>query len=114
MSRNRPKKLLAELGTIRLANDLFGRRGGAWPAALGDLLDTPRGLKFTLNAVMKTWERIHGEVDIDELIILSALRYRAGPVYSFLVRRALDLRLLGKQSSLETDKQEKQRQIDEL
>jgi hypothetical protein len=116
MSRNRPKRLLAELETIQLAGDLFGRRAGAWPTAVGDLLDTPRALKFTLSAVTKTWERIHGEVDLDELIILTALRYRAGSVFSFLVRRALDLRILGRLSSSGTnaDKQEKQQHLDEL
>jgi hypothetical protein len=116
MSQNRPEKLVAELKISRLAGELFGRRGGSWPSAIGDLLDTPRALKFSLNAIRKTWQRIHGEVDIDELIILTALRYRAGEVYSFLVRRSADVRRLGRQSSLETesDKKEKQRQIDEL
>jgi hypothetical protein len=116
MSRNRPKKLSALIETVELAGDFFGRRQAAWSVAVGDLLDTPRALKFSLNAVIRAWERIHGEVDIDELIILTALRYRAGPVYSFLIRRALDLRLLGRLSSLDRDddKKERQQQLDEL
>jgi hypothetical protein len=116
MSLNRPKKLVAELESLEFAGDLFGQRFLAWSAAIGDLLDTPRALKFTLNSVAKAWERTHGEVDIDELLILTALRHRAGPVYSFLVRRALDLRLLAKQSSGADDlrKREHEQQLEEL
>jgi hypothetical protein len=116
MSRNRPKKLSAQIERVQIAGDLFGRSQVAWSVAVGDLLDTPRALKFSLNAVTKAWEQIHGEVDIDELIILTALRYRAGPVYSFLIRRALDLRLLGRHSSATTDsdKKEMQQHVDEL
>ena len=116
MSRNRPERLVAELDTLELADDLFAHRVGAWIGSLGDLLDTPRGLKFTLSAVVRAWQRIHGEVDLDELIILTALRYRAGPIYSFLIRRSLDLRLLTRESRMDmaSDKEERERQLADL
>jgi len=93
---------------------MFGHRTGAWPAALGDLLDTPRALKFTLSSVIKSWEKMSGEVDIDELIILTALRFRAGPAFSFVVSRAWDMRLLAKHGAREDDKAERERQLEEL
>ena len=53
--------------------------------ALVALLDTPRSLKHVLARVDRVWNNLHGEVELDDLVILSALRHGAEPVYRFLL-----------------------------
>ena len=53
--------------------------------ALVALLDTPRSLKHVLRRVDYVWNNLHGEVELDDLVILSALRHGAEPVYKFLL-----------------------------
>src|SRR5205085_3845959 len=64
-----------------------------WPTNVAELLNTPRTLKAVLRSVVDSWEHLHGEVDFDELLIVTTLRYSAGPVFSFLVRRFADLQV---------------------
>jgi hypothetical protein len=63
-----------------------------WPLALAQLLATPRALKFTLRRVTAVWEQMHGEINIDLLIMSSALRATASPVFSFLVENYTRIR----------------------
>ena len=92
--RNRPKSLVSVLDATR---EIKWRRWGMkrWPTHVVNLLGTPRSLKIVLRSVVDSWERLHGEVDLDELIIVTTLRYVAGPVFSFLLRRFADLQVLG-------------------
>ena len=53
--------------------------------ALVSLLDTPRSLKHVLRRVDYVWNSLHGEVELDDLVILSVLRHGAEPVYRFLL-----------------------------
>ena len=53
--------------------------------ALVSLLDTPRALKHALRRVDSVWNNLHGEVELDDLVILSVLRHGAEPVYKFLL-----------------------------
>src|SRR5437867_4993094 len=52
--------------------------------ALVSLLDTPRSLKHVLRRVDHAWANLHGEAELDDILIMSALRYGAEPVYRFL------------------------------
>lgn len=56
-----------------------------WQSALVTLISNPRALKFTLRRVVAAWGSLHGEVNIDLLLISSALRTAASPAFSFLV-----------------------------
>lgn len=56
------------------------RRIGAFDSGrlLGLILSgakKPRQFKFTLRATLDAWTRLHGEVDFDDLLVLSALRH---------------------------------------
>jgi hypothetical protein len=53
--------------------------------ALVSLLDTPRALKHVLRRVDYAWANLHGEAELDDIIIVSALRHGAEPVYRFLL-----------------------------
>ena len=53
--------------------------------ALVSLLDTPRSLKHVLKRVDYAWNNLHGEVELDDIVIVSALRHGAEPVYRFLL-----------------------------
>ena len=54
---------------------------------LGRLLETPRHLKHVLRRVDWTWRQLHGEADLEDIIIMAALRESATPAYEFLVAR---------------------------
>ena len=42
--------------------------------ALPALCSTPRALKLALRAALETWERLPGEIDIDDLMAMSMIR----------------------------------------
>lgn len=68
-SRNRPDRLRAG--------------SPAWSSPLVGMLNNPRRLKKTLAEIMEKWAVLHGEVDLDELIMITALRHTAPRVFSF-------------------------------
>lgn len=61
----------------------IGRKGPV--EAMAGLLPTPRHLKHLIRRVERTWRSLHGEVNINDLIILTALREGAPGVHDFLV-----------------------------
>lgn len=52
---------------------------------LASLLATPRIMKQVLHRVDSIWMKLHGEVDLDDLIILTALRSSAPDTFQFIV-----------------------------
>jgi hypothetical protein len=97
--QNRPKSLLHDARAEDIAAAMFGRQADSWPRAVARLLDTPRLLKAFLNALLSRWKQIHGEVDIDELIMVLALRLAAPRVFSFLAVHIDEIRSLNQESS---------------
>ena len=69
--------------------------------ALGRLLMTPRCIKSSLRRTMLTWEKLHGEIDFDDLLFMDALRFGAPEAYPFLVNRIDDLRRLAQANASE-------------
>ena len=53
--------------------------------ALVSLLQTPRELKHMIRRVNRTWSNLHGEAELDHIVILSALRHGAPKAYKFLL-----------------------------
>ena len=51
---------------------------------LVSLLETPRALRHVLGRVDQAWRNLYGEVELDDIIIMSALRHGAEPVHKFL------------------------------
>ncbi len=60
---------------------------GDWEIEMCRVIATPRNLKATLRRFLEAWEVLHGEVDMDELLIATCLRVCAPSVFSFLMRR---------------------------
>lgn len=60
-------------------------RGDSPLAAIVALVRTPRALRHILRSVDSAWRKLHGEVELDDLIIVSILRHSAEPAYRFLV-----------------------------
>lgn len=52
---------------------------------LASLLGTPRIMKQVLHRVDSLWRTLHGEVDLDDLIILTTLRSSAPGIFQFIV-----------------------------
>ena len=65
---------------------------GAWERQMAKLITTPRKLKATIRRFRNAWMALHGEVDIDELLVASCLRVCAPSVFGFLIRRHEELR----------------------
>jgi hypothetical protein len=65
----------------------FGYDRGFWELQMPKLVNTPRKLKATIRRFYNAWDVLHGEVDIDELLIASCLRVCAPSVFGFLMRR---------------------------
>ncbi len=85
-SRRNEDKLELRAANIGGVMDYFSKTGkGTALDALVSLLVTPRALKHVLRQVDRTWRSLHGEAELDDIIIISALRHGAQPVYDFLV-----------------------------
>lgn len=109
-SQNRPDSLFAAVEAAHLAGLWLPWRSSAWATAVAELLNTPRNLKFTLSSILRAWGQLSGEVDLDELIIMTALRHGAGPAFSFVLRRSFELRLLVTHQANESKEDQKQRE----
>lgn len=78
-------------GKLRLPNPSQGaieRHAGEFNAettAIVSLLKTPRALKHVMTRVDRAWQNLHGEADIDDIIVIAALRYGAEDAYGFLL-----------------------------
>ncbi len=53
--------------------------------ALVSLLQTPRALKHVLRRVDRAWLNLHGEAELDDIVIISALRHGAEEAYTCLI-----------------------------
>ena len=75
---------------------------------LVQLLQTPRRLRQVLRRVDRTWQQLHGEADLEDIVILSALRESTPCVYEFLIAhmdaaREEPERMLGSSETLRAD-----------
>ena len=66
---------------------LYTRRthGDSVADAITDLLTSPRALKHFIRDVDRAWESLQGEVELDDLIVLTALRHGAPTAFDFVV-----------------------------
>ena len=66
--------------------DYIQRTGRDTPLdALVSLLQTPRALKHVLRRVDRAWLNLHGEAELDDIVIISALRHGAEEAYTCLI-----------------------------
>ena len=85
-NRQDADKLQLRLAVAGEMADYLRRTGRDTPLdALVSLLDTPRALKHVLRRVDRVWDNLHGEVELDDLLLVSVLRHAAEPVYRFLL-----------------------------
>lgn len=68
-----------------LARYMRRRNGDGFTDSLAALLDSPRKLKHFLRDVDRGWSVLRGEVDLDDLVALTALRHAAPQAYEFIV-----------------------------
>lgn len=111
---NRPKSLLSQAYTVDQAASAMNMRLDAWAEALSRLIVHPRQLKQFLNTFVNAWETLRGEVDIDELLIVFALRQAAPAAYVYLGVNLSDLRLIRAGNWSDSGKAERQKLIEEL
>ena len=85
---SRPEGGTLEIRTLSPGEmaEYITRAGGDTPLhALTALLRTPRALKHFVRRVDHTWRSLHGEVELDDVIIVTALRHGEESAYRFLV-----------------------------
>ncbi len=58
------------------------------PEAVATLLRTPRALKLAIRRAGDAWVRLHGEIDIDQLLEVEVLRAGAPEAFAFLLEEA--------------------------
>jgi hypothetical protein len=63
-----------------------------------DLLMTPRTAKAALRRTWQTWQTLHGEIDLDDLLVGNVIRSVAPEVFTFLNKNVGRLRLLGREA----------------
>lgn len=66
-----------------------------WRAAVATLVQYPRVLKQMLRATVYSWSVLCGEIDIDDLLLLNAIRAGDPDVFAWLVHRGPELALHG-------------------
>jgi hypothetical protein len=59
---------------MRVVQSLIGPGVHGLPDALPTLCSTPRVLKSALRSCLDTWSRLRGEIDVDDVLVLSVLR----------------------------------------
>lgn len=59
---------------------------------LPELMRTPRALKHGLRAVYETWSQLHGEIDFDDLLVVSLLRSADHEAFALLEAHLPELR----------------------
>jgi hypothetical protein len=79
-------KLRLEHALMEGLMDYMRKTGRDTPLdALVALLETPRQLKHVVRRVDRTWRNLHGEVELDDVVIVSALRHAAEPLFEYLL-----------------------------
>jgi hypothetical protein len=63
-------------------------RGDTVSDAVTGLLTSPRDLKHFMRDVDRAWNNLRGEVELNDLIVLTALRHGAPAVFDFVVENA--------------------------
>lgn len=75
---------------------------------ISELIVTPRLLKYALRHCLLSWECLHGEVNFNDLLVLSVLRTCAPEAFNFVLTNYTDLRNLdGIRDSNEREKASK-------
>lgn len=113
-SQNRPKNLLTHAFTVDQAAFVMHMRFAAWPEALGRLISHPRQLKRLVNSFISAWDTLRGEVDVDELLMVIALRQSAPAAFTFLGIRLNDLHLIKAANSSDSGKDDRKKLVDEM
>ncbi|HTI71805.1 MAG TPA: P-loop NTPase fold protein [Candidatus Limnocylindria bacterium] len=86
----------------------------AWERQLASFLSTPRLLKRVFRRFTEAWKYLHGEVDIDELLIASALREGAPKAFAFLLQNHREIERLQGESNMSKDAQERLNRLKKL
>ena len=57
------------------------------------LIGTPRRLKHVVRRVVRVWDKLHGEIDLDDLIVIAVIRECCPTVFAFLLEHIDGLRV---------------------
>ncbi len=72
--------------TYAMLRGFFGHDSGSIGVALPKMVTTPRALKQGLRQCLDTWEKLRGEIDFDDLLVMSLVRVRFPNAFSAISR----------------------------
>ena len=88
LPKQREDRLGLDNVTNPLLRDMRRKAGDSVAHAITELFTTPRNLKHFIRDVDRAWEALKGEVELDDLIVLTALRHGAPKAFDFIVVNA--------------------------
>ena len=65
------------------------------------LAKTPRLLKLILRRTHRIWDRLHGEIDFDDVLVANTLRFGAPEAFEFLLENHMEIRGLQVESAFQ-------------
>jgi hypothetical protein len=74
------------------------------------LVKTPRLLKTILRRTKHSWERLHGEIDFDDLLVANVIRFASPEAYDFLLENFREIRDLEREG-LQKDKDKRKERL---
>jgi hypothetical protein len=74
------------------------------------LVITPRLLKTILRRTKHSWERLHGEIDFDDLLVANVIRFAGPEAYDFLLENFREIRGLEREG-LQKDKDKRKERL---
>lgn len=89
------RKELEELGQVELeeeARRMLGSRIVSLASAIVHLCTTPRTLKSAIRTTLDTWRRLLGEIDFDDLLVMSIVRAARPDVFAAIAAHVDALR----------------------
>jgi hypothetical protein len=82
--------------------------------AVVHLVNTARTLKYVLRHTDNLWKELHGEIDFDDLMVATILRFTAGDAHDFILRRIDTLRMAARDTTSESSKAAAETQRQEI
>jgi hypothetical protein len=74
------------------------------------LLTSPRLVKMVLRRILNIWDKLHGEIDYDDLFVMNVLRFATPEAYDFLLKNINEIRSL-ESDGLQKNKHERKNEL---
>lgn len=95
LDRKAYQENLGDANQNKLTKIYSGYQSKAPIGYLSDLINNPRDLKLVLRKTDFLWQKLHGEIDFNDLLVVNAIWISVPPVFEFLLANLDKIRSLG-------------------